>query len=61
MKKNKNSDSTVSEPRIVTAPVEATEESSGIPLRGYMTDFVRKPVTQADTAADSRRMADRLW
>lgn len=30
----------------VTAP-----ESSGIPLRGYMTDFVRKPVTQADTAA----------
>ena len=31
MKKNKNSDSTVSEPRIVTAPVEATEESSGIP------------------------------
>ncbi len=31
MKKNKNSDSTVSEPRIVTAPVEAIEEGSGIP------------------------------
>ena len=31
MKKNKNSDSTVSEPRIVTAPVEASEEGSGIP------------------------------
>ena len=25
--------------------------SSGIPPRGYMTGFVRKPVTRADTAA----------
>ena len=31
MKKNKNSDSTVSEPRIITAPVESAEESGGIP------------------------------
>lgn len=27
------------------------QESSGIPLGGYMTGFVRKPVTRADTAA----------
>lgn len=27
------------------------QESSGIPPRGYMTGFVRKPVTRADTAA----------